>query len=430
MQNHTSKIDYLLVGVIVALTGFEFLFRASIYLELFIILCVLMFFLNNKKFKPEFFLIAIPLILPAVLQAVMFNLYVPGLKNIVSTLANLILCYLVLEIVKDRFHITFVNFMFFLAVISLVFFPTQFFPSVQEFIKNSIGSIISPIGTSDIPEDYRSKTLIFFTYMWGMDTLPNIMQRNCGAFWEPGMYAVFLNLALLINLYVNNTKILSVKNLSFITATITTFSTTGYIVLFIIIISIFLLRESKVKALLGLPILILFVYISYTYVWKLEFMSNKINTNIEASADSRSSRFGAILFHFEKLKQFPIGGVSIKHYEDEKRIFRNNFDRQSSPNGLSLVFFVFGIPIGILYYIFLYKGISRWLEFNYISSKLIHFLFFLIFTLLAFSQDVTCRLFYLMFLFFTICIPKFTYNEENHILEHDDMPDSLSVKNG
>lgn len=406
----TNRIDYLLVGIVIALTGFEVLFRASIYLEVLILSGIAIYFFRYKTFKIDFFLILIPFILPAVFQAFKFNLYGPAVRNIISTAVNLLICYMVIEIVKERFNITFVNFVYFLAIFSLIFYPTQFFPSLEESIKNSVGSLITPVGISNVSEGFKTKTLIFFTYGRGSDLLPYFLPRNCGAFWEPGMFTVFLNLALLTNLFVNKTKILTKKNIVLIIAIITTLSTTGFIALFLIILSYMIInfQQNRTGLLVTLPIIIGFIYISYTYIWNLEFMSSKVNLNVSSGFEDRksTSRFGAVLYHFEQLKQFPLGGVSIKHYVEVNEL--DPSERRTSPNGLSLVFFVFGLPVGILYFVLFISGISRWLTFNQVNIKLLHFFFPLIFLLLAFSQDVTCRLFYIMFLFFPLCLSRIT----------------------
>jgi hypothetical protein len=402
-----NKRDYLLVGLIVAFTGFEIIFRTSVYGQIIILAFIAYYFVSkNIKFNTDFFLIAIPFLIPAIFQAAKFDLYLLAIKNILGLLIQYLICYMVLEITKERFHITFVNFVYFLALFSLLFYPTQFFPPLQEFIKNTLGSLITPLGTADYPEGFRSKTLIFFTYMhnYGQEIVPGIMPRNCGAFWEPGMFAVFLNLALMINLFINHAVIFSRKNIVLILVIITTFSTTGFIVLFLIVLSKFFFQKDLIKIFLSFPIALSFFFFSYTYVWSADFMQEKIESNISTRGENKNSRFGAAVYHFTRLKEFPLAGVSMKVGTEENIITLT--ERDVTANGLSLVFFVYGIPFGVLYYIIFYKGIRRWLLFHSIENQIYHMFFFFIFILLAFSQDVTCRIFYNMILFFTICFPK------------------------
>lgn len=413
------KIEYLLVGIVVALTGFEFAYRASIYLQFIILFFVALYFISlKKKFNSKFFLLAVLFLIPLFFQTLQIGSLYPFIANGTGQLVKFLICYLILEIVKERFHITFVGFIYFLAIFSFIFFPTQFFPSIEETIKNSIGSLIKPLGSETMPDGFTGKTLIFFNYIAGFNIAKgDRMLRNCGPFWEPGMFAIFLNIALLINIYINKSSLFSKKNVVFIIAIITTVSTTGFIALFIIFLSKYFLIKEKYKFFLFAPVLFAFAYVTYTYVWTLESFSKKIEVNFNNRQEDRRSRFGAALYHFDKLQENPLSGVVFIIAEREKNIRYE--DRLVSPNGLSYVFFVWGMPIGILYYILFYRGIRKWLLQNNIKSKSVFYLFFFIFLLLAFSQDITVRNFYLMFVFFTICSyksPKINkiYNSYNY----------------
>lgn len=393
-------IDYLLVGIVVALTGFEFAFRAPVYIRGLILTFVAIYFFSlNGKFSNKFFFVVIPFLIPLFLQSVIIGNFYPFISNGTEFLIQLLICYFVFEIVRERFNITFVNFIFILAIISLIFYPIQFFsPTLDNTIKNGIGSLIQPLGSKEIPDAIRSKTLIFYTYMAGYNG-----ERNSGAFWEPGMFAVFLNIALLINVYINKKNLISLKNSIIIIAILTTLSTTGYIALFFIFFSKFILIKKKHMIILYMPLLIMFIYITYSYVWNLDIINDKIENNYDYRSDRRS-RFGAFLYHMDKLQESPLTGVALVVAQSEKNIPYE--DRLVSPNGLSLVFFVWGIPLGIYYYILFYKGIRNWLRKAKIKSKPTVWLFVFIFLLLAFSQDVTIRYFYTMFLFYNIYLSK------------------------
>ena len=65
--------------------------------------------------------------------------------------------------------------------------------------------------------------------------------RNWGPFWEPGVYAIYLCVALLFSL--NDLSKISVKPIILVLGILSTLSTTGYIVLLLIIFE-FLVRKS------------------------------------------------------------------------------------------------------------------------------------------------------------------------------------------
>jgi hypothetical protein len=311
---------------------------------------------------------------------------------------------MVLEVIKRNLHIKFVNFMCFFAIISLLFFPTQFSEELTYTIKETADSIIKPIGTENFPENLVSSTLVLFTYQHAYHGgLAEI--RNCGPFWEPGMFSVFLNIALMINLFINKTDLFSKKNIVFMITIGTTVSTAGILSLFLILITKFFISQSKAKRTLYFPFLILFIYLSYNYVWKLDFISQKIDNNISTSEKDKRSRFGAVIYHFTELSNSPLIGASLKIGESEKGLVAFE-EKDVSPNGLSLVFFNWGIPVGILYFILFYVGLKRWLIFCDIQNKLLPFIFFFMFCFLVFSQDITSRHFYLMILLFVLSYSK------------------------
>jgi hypothetical protein len=402
MENR--KIDYLLVGIVVALTGFEFAYRTPLIIQFCIMTGIAIYFFRiGRRFSNISLIILAPFLTSYLLQAIQFpNLYILIAQSLFMFIKFMI-CYLVIEIVKYRFNFTYVKLIYFLALVSFIFYPTQFNMGLQESIKNSIGSIIKPIGLQEDSIEI-GKTLILFNYHFNMGPGYDGLQRNCGPFWEPGMFAVFINIALLINLYINKASLFSRVNIVLIIALITTLSTTGIIVLFLIIISKFILDKRVELAILYIPVVFAIVFIAYINLWKLDFIGEKITSQIDNASYTPYSRFGAALYHFEALKRSPLSGVALFPEETDKDIGEN---RIVTPNGISLIFYAYGIPVGLLYYLIFYISLSRWLRYNGIDNRMIHLFFFFVFILSVFSQDVTNRHFYFMFLFLMACFPRY-----------------------
>jgi len=404
----SKKLDYLLLTIVIALTGFEVIYRASLLLQFIILIFVAVcFFYKKHTFKLKFWFWISPFLIPFIFQGLFIDNLSLGVNNILALVVKFVICYMVFEIIKERFHSTFVNLIYFFSVISLLLFPTQFSQSLTKSIKSTADSFIKPIGTEDLPPGFVSSTLILFTYqhIYGQDYVD---LRNCGPFWEPGMFALFLILALLINIFVMKANLFSKKNVVFIIATITTFSTTGIICLFLILFFRFFISLNKTKQVFYFPILIVFIFMSYNYIWKFDFISGKIENNIAISSDDKRSRFGAVIYHFTELGKSPFIGASLKIGAEETSFAHE--DKLSSPNGLSLVFFNWGIIVGTLYFVLLYIGIRNMLLLSRVLDYKIHFVFFLIFCILAFSQDITLRYFYIMILFFS-----FSYQRQKTI---------------
>jgi hypothetical protein len=96
--------------------------------------------------------------------------------------------------------------------------------------------------------------------------------RNCGYAWEPGAFAVFLCLAIFINLFFTNTDTKhKTRFWVLLLALLSSQSTTGYIVFVVIALFYFLNKKLNIILLLFPFVMILLIYIT-----TLPFMSKKV----------------------------------------------------------------------------------------------------------------------------------------------------------
>uniref|UniRef100_UPI000FF138CB hypothetical protein n=1 Tax=Exiguobacterium sp. AM39-5BH TaxID=2292355 RepID=UPI000FF138CB len=70
--------------------------------------------------------------------------------------------------------------------------------------------------------------------------IPWIPERNLGIFWEPGLFATFLVIGLLFELFFNNKKISIFRVIIFSLTIFTTQSSAGYLLLFIVSVAFFI----------------------------------------------------------------------------------------------------------------------------------------------------------------------------------------------
>jgi hypothetical protein len=101
------------------------------------------------------------------------------------------------------------------------------------------------------------------------DLLP---PRNCGFAWEPGGFAVFLDLAIFINLFFfDRDKTTKARFWVLTAALVSSQSTTGYIIFMVLILFYYYNRKQKLIILLW-PLIIVLVALAFS----LPFMSDKI----------------------------------------------------------------------------------------------------------------------------------------------------------
>ena len=108
------------------------------------------------------------------------------------------------------------------------------------------------------------------------------LYRNAGFAWEPGAFAIYINIAIFFNLMRNKFQLKNNKHLwVFIPALATTFSTTGYSI-FILLIFFYLYNQNAVKMILLIPFMVIITIVMFTF----PFMSNKIIDNLEYDTEA------------------------------------------------------------------------------------------------------------------------------------------------
>ena len=190
--------------------------------------------------------------------------------------------YFVLKVVGPDFYRYFINITYTFAIIGLIFYGLSL---ISPAFYNFTGKIAPALHTdpTQLPVGFplgREKTILafdkgFILYTFRLNIGPIL--RSAGPFWEPGAYAAFLVIALIFNI-ASTKSLLEKKSLVFIVALITTYSTSGYLSLFVIFLSYLLWgNEGKMTDLKFLLLPIVFVGVWYSYA-HLPFLGDKISS--------------------------------------------------------------------------------------------------------------------------------------------------------
>lgn len=215
--------------------------------------------------------------------------------------------------------------------------------------------------------------------------------RNCGYAWEPGSFAVYLCLAIFINLFITNSDRKGKKRFwVLLLALFSTQSTTGYVIFTIIIIYYFINKKLK-KILLLLPIVIT----SLIFLISLPFMKNKIfelfdETNsidqlvvgtIGREENANAQRFSSFMIDFVDFRNNPILGLG---HSEESWTFKLGA-RISTISGIGNILAQYGI-VGFLFFIIVSVKSSFFFSkyFNY-NGK---FLMFIIIISISISYSI------------------------------------------
>ncbi|OPC58308.1 O-antigen ligase domain-containing protein [Elizabethkingia miricola] len=289
----------------------------------------------------------------------------------------------------QRFVSIYVKILYFLAVSSLIVYAINIF----------LPSIISlfPVVTNFADVEFR--TLLVSNVFNGFNQF-----RNTGIYREPGVFAIYLLIALLFTLFITN-KIDKKKIIVLSITLFTTLSTAGIFLLFLIFLMYFLTKRNMKNVLImifsGISIYTIFLFFPSLY----DMVFSKLNSDNKDYLSS-ITRLASFLTPLEIIKNYPIFGVGLTDFVlyYEKFSYKTvgiSLKADASATNTFLNFTaVFGIFFGglILYY---YFQLSR-----YIVGKYAIFLVIIFFIMFS-SQELKYSI-----LFNTLMIYGAFYNKK------------------
>lgn len=241
------------------------------------------------------------------------------------------------------------------------------------------------------------------------------IRRNLGFTWEPGIFSCFVALGLYVNLIRNRFKLYPIKsNRNFYILMITmlsTLSTTGYMLIFVILL-FYILNKSVKGKVMALILTACFI----PTIAGLSFMYDKISTLMDVESEFSSmnyyidngagkvtpQRFGGFYFEWLNfLHDFWFGyGHSAQSYTSTVLFNKVNV---AVSCGILGVFAKYGVFVGLFFYYWMIKSsvfLSKNLQYN---GK---YIFALLFTTMGFSYDFwenNILIFFYLSSFYVIC---------------------------
>jgi hypothetical protein len=237
-----------------------------------------------------------------------------------------------------------------------------------------------PVFLNTDPENKQN----FIIYTW--EPLTESYLRNSGPFWEPGAFAGFLIIAMIFN-YIEYNAIYNFKNIVFMLAIVTTFSTSGYAALFLYIVTYYFLKKLTLTKIIILSIIFISAWFAY---FNFGFLNDKIKRNIEyANTPLKLSegrgRFTSAKLDWMDIKKHPLIGrgrndLTRFNYQGEKYELEN-----SRSNGITDYIVKYGLIGFIIYFSLMYTSFRNYCKNNNVDVKVAIFSLLIIFTI-GFSQ--------------------------------------------
>lgn len=377
MQYISDKASYFLVLLVVLLSGVPFFSGNDTYLALSFLLALAIYFKNIGRFTPYFMTYNYVIVFLLILQALAYQ-YFSAVSSI-GLLIRFAFPFFVVMLVGKRFIPIFVNIIYAFTLISFVLYLLSLvFPEFKYYMMYQIAPYFEVERAVDL---YRvAPNIIVYT----MNHRPfDPFLRNSGPFWEPGGFATFLIVALMLNI-VQTRKLRDKRSIVFSIAVLTTFSTTGYIAL--MFTYIFYFRYISKKMLLTPFIVLSFLLISTFAITQLDFIANKIENRWVTTISSlnnlektRRNRFISAAVDLEDIKAHPLIGLG----RTEKTRYQRDIDYiyRHRNNGVTDFTVKFGLIFTFLYFFTLFKsfkGICRNFQINEKFARSMLFIIFLL----------------------------------------------------
>ena len=197
------------------------------------------------------------------------------------------------------------------------------------------------------------------------------LTRNAGSSWEPGRFAIMVCLAILFNIYREGVCFKGNKNvIILIVALLTTMSTTGYVMVFLIYTYMYI-KKWNAKYLISIILIsipLIYVGINLNFVGKKLEKKLDVNTTVEHIEDSYAwseqnadgtlafsmDRFPSMVFEFENFFHDPIIGYGANL--TDSYFMRTRTDKIGFTGGLVTLLSKYGIFMAIFFLYVLYMS--------------------------------------------------------------------------
>ncbi len=383
------QLNYLITYLAIAYSGIPFFYDGNKLIR-FILLLVFagLFFYYRRKITNNVLYIIIIAIVIMFIQRIVFS--AGDFFTFFSFIGITILTpYFAIKIVGPRFLKYFIDVMYVISLISLIFWlASNFVPGFHAFTFQVAGWLMP------YTERIIQESLIVYNVesaqIYGL-------YRNPGPFHEPGGFAVFLTPAI-IGQILQSGKLFSKPNMVMIINMLTTFSTAGYIALFLIFLFYFIVNKRFTVPTKAFSSILVIPFIIYLFI-NLEFLNNKIESQLSSQTTTSlntatSGRFLGFRKSLVVLKNHHFYGRGLLAATKPLDIT----DEEAAGYGWPFWVSQLGIVFGALYLYFMYKTIRNYSLSNHQTKLFSYVAFFAILSVLFGQNHISLMVFFMIFL--------------------------------
>lgn len=346
-----TKRQFILSSVsliLVAASGFPILKGDVIWICIFILLLWTNLYFKNAVFNKRYVRFS-----GFIMLIVLGQYFIFGKTNFVGFIGFFLKVsagFFAILYLKNSFTFYYIKWLKFFAILSLIIVVPSLLSSSVAVYLDRLGTTLFPINFEVFNNNIQEGNLIF--YHFNRHFTDSV--RNSGPFWEAGAFGGYLVLALILNT-IRIQRIISKTNLIFLSAIISTFSSTTYIATFTFVVLYNLITNKNIFYFFVSLALIFVGIITYN---QIPILKNKINaqfSNYEEAAYSRGgdTRFGSAYLDLIEFVESPVFGRGLG--SENKNSYNAEVVRRN--NGLTGFLNSFGIILFSFYWYYAYKAV-------------------------------------------------------------------------
>lgn len=348
-------VDYLLVFLLIALSGFPFFTAKRLYLIIGFLFAVYIFISRRKKIN-EFYLVTIFILLFVVIfQTYIFDYF--DVKTQIGLFIRWTFPFVVVIVVGKKLAEYYINVIYYLAIISFIFFiPSILIPGFEKFLLQKCAPIFNQAVSEGSMYSYNPNILVYTIKTDAGIRFSNYF-RNSGPFWEPGAFAGYTIIALMFNMILTST-LKNKKNITFLLAIASTFSTAGFLGVSVLLFSYFLILNKNKNGWFLAPVIVLLAFTSFTNVKIFNYkITSEMERLIKGDTSVKRSRVVSALVDLKDINKHPVigrGRNDIMRYGSNANTWRKHRN-----NGVTDFAVKYGIPFFLFYFYFIYCSIKK-----------------------------------------------------------------------
>lgn len=303
MDNHLTLFSYMAVIYILLFSGSGIqviLTRFASYLLIAVTLMLLFLFIIQKRISVTFF-VPVILIIGIICTMIVTDDMVK-LDSYIVLICIIISGYILsVRNIKQKIFSAYSNVIYVIAIIGIVGYL---------LVNSGIGLPFEIIRISDSGL-YKYHTIYIFNYIEGL------AERNCGVFWEPGIFASHLILAIQYEIFSRRKNVL--RLLIEIIAVVTCNSSAGFFLLIIVFAELLAssdknARYKTVKTVIGVIIILTLFIVALNIDYLIYYFNLENNPYIEKLLSDNiknSTRYLSLAYNWRMFLQQPIFGNGL-----------------------------------------------------------------------------------------------------------------------